>query len=307
MLDISKELVKGKRIAISKALSIIENDQDKAKELIRSIIDKVGKAKTIGITGPAGAGKSTLIDKIVKEYRGKGFKVAVLAIDPTSALSGGAILGDRVRMQQHALDDNIFIRSMASRGALGGISRSVTNAIRVLDAACFDRIIIESVGAGQLDIDIARIVDVTIVLFNPQTGDSIQAVKAGLTEVGDIYVVNKADLDGAEKLYYDVRELIIGKSKDKLLFKTIALEDKGIKELVDGIEQVISKKSKDYDDILRRRMELEIRDLIKDMINSRLEDILKGNKVYNRYLSMMLEKKIDPYTAAEEIVDSILR
>ncbi|RMF29167.1 MAG: methylmalonyl Co-A mutase-associated GTPase MeaB, partial [Candidatus Nitrosothermus koennekii] len=227
-MNISKALLEGKRAAIAKALSVVEDDLPESRELIKEIIENIGNARTIGITGPAGAGKSTLIDKLIEEYRKRGFKVAVLAIDPTSAISGGAILGDRVRMQQHALDDNIFIRSMASRGALGGISRSVRNAIRVLDAAGFKRIIIESVGAGQLDIEITKIVDVTLVLFNPQTGDSIQAIKAGLTEIGDIYIVNKADLDGAEKLYYDIKDLIVDKD-DKLLFKTVALEGKGIK------------------------------------------------------------------------------
>lgn len=304
-MSISEALLEGKRVAIAKALSIVE-DPSKSRELIREIIDKVGDARTIGITGSAGAGKSTLIDKIIQEYRRRDFKIAVIAIDPTSAISGGAILGDRVRMQQHALDDNIFIRSMASRGARGGISRAVRNAIRVLDAAGFKRIIIESVGAGQLDVEITKIVDVTLVVFNPQTGDSIQAIKAGLTEIGDIYIVNKADLDGAEKLYYDIRDLIIDK-EEKLVLKTIALEGKGVKELVDGIEAVIEKKRSRYKEIEKKRMEMEVIDLVNDIISNKLRDILKDNEVYNRYLSMMLAKKIDPYTAAEEIAASILK
>ncbi|GIU70987.1 MAG: methylmalonyl Co-A mutase-associated GTPase MeaB [Candidatus Nitrosocaldaceae archaeon] len=305
-MNISKALLEGKRVAIAKALSVVEDDLPESRELIKEIIENIGNARTIGITGPAGAGKSTLIDKLIEEYRKRDFKVAVLAIDPTSAISGGAILGDRVRMQQHTLDDNIFIRSMASRGALGGISRSVRNAIRVLDAAGFKRIIIESVGAGQLDIEITKIVDVTLVLFNPQTGDSIQAIKAGLTEIGDIYIVNKADLDGAEKLYYDIKDLIVDKD-DKLLFKTVALEGKGIKELVDGIEEVLEKKSSKYKELEKKRIEMEVIDLVNDIVSERLRDILKDNELYNKYLKMILAKKIDPYTAAEEIASSIIK
>ncbi len=300
--ELSKALLEGKRTAIARALSVIEDGLPESRELIKSIINRVGNARVIGITGPAGAGKSTLIDKVIQEYRKRDFKIAVLAIDPTSVISGGAILGDRIRMQQHALDENIYIRSMASRGALGGISRAVSNAIRVLDAAGFRRIIIESVGAGQLDVGIMDISDVTIVLFNPQTGDSIQAIKAGLTEIGDIYVVNKADLEGAEKLYYDIKDLIIDKG-DKMLFKTIALEGKGIMELVDGIEEVIRKKDVNYKELEMRRIEKEIIDIVNDAIRERVMNALKDNK----YVKMVLEREMDPYTAAEEIITSILK
>ncbi len=306
MHSIVKGIFEGKRNAIAKALSIIENEPLESKSLIKEIIANTGYARTIGITGPAGAGKSTLIDKIVDEYRRRNYKIGVLAIDPTSSISGGAILGDRVRMQQHALDDNIFIRSMASRGARGGISRAVRNAIRVLDAAGFNRIIVESVGAGQLDIEIMNIVDVTLVVFNPQTGDSIQAIKAGLTEIGDIYVVNKADLDGAEKLYHDIKDLIIDNNKSRLLYKTIALSGEGVKELIDGIEEIIVKKNMNYNDLLINRVRIELLDIIDYIISNRIRDILKNDK-YNRYIEMILANKIDPYTAAEEIVNAIIR
>ncbi len=306
MQSIIKGVLEGKRNAIAKALSIIENDPLERKILIKGIIERTGYARTIGITGAAGAGKSTLIDKIIKEYRDRDYKIGVLAIDPTSSISGGAILGDRVRMQEHALDNNIFIRSMASRGARGGISRSLIDAIRVLDAAGFNRIIVESVGAGQLDIEIIDRVDVTLVIFNPQTGDSVQAIKAGLTEVGDIYVVNKADLDGAEKLYHDIKDLIIDNDRSRLLYKTIALTGEGIKELVNGIEDVITRKNMNYNELLRERVKTELLEIIDYIINSRIKDMLKNNR-YDRYIEMILTKKIDPYIAAEEIVNTILR
>ncbi|MEM2856499.1 MAG: methylmalonyl Co-A mutase-associated GTPase MeaB [Candidatus Nitrosocaldaceae archaeon] len=304
MNELSKALLEGKRNAIAKALSIVENEQEGARELIKSIMNKVGEARTIGITGPAGAGKSTLIDKIVQEYRSRDFKVAILAIDPTSVISGGAILGDRVRMMQHTLDENIFIRSMASRGEVGGISKAVTNAIRVLDAAGFRRIIIESVGAGQLDAGIIKVADVVIVVFNPQTGDSVQAIKAGLTEIGDIYVVNKADLDGAEKLYYDIKDLIVDKS-EKIVLKTIALTGEGIKELIDNIENVINKKHSNYKEVEKRRIEMEIIDRTERIVNERLKRIIQSK--YGKYIELIADGKMDPYTVSEIIAEEILR
>lgn len=304
MNELSKALLEGKRNAIAKALSIVENEQEGARELIKSIINKVGEARTIGITGPAGAGKSTLIDKIVQEYRSRDFKIAILAIDPTSVISGGAILGDRVRMMQHALDENIFIRSMASRGEVGGISKAVTNAIRVLDAAGFRRIIIESVGAGQLDVGVRKVADIVIVVFNPQTGDSVQAIKAGLTEIGDIYIVNKADLDGAEKLYYDIKDLIVDKS-EKIVLKTIALTGEGIKELIDNIENVINKKHSNYKELEKRRIEMEIIDRTERIVNERLKRIIQSK--YGKYIELIADGKMDPYTVSEIIAEEILR
>ncbi|MEM1958304.1 MAG: hypothetical protein QXP14_00470, partial [Candidatus Nitrosocaldus sp.] len=188
MASIVDAILKGERWAIAKAISILEDDGVQAREIVGMIFKHSGNARVIGVTGPAGAGKSTLVGKMIGAYRARGFKVGVLAVDPSSSISGGAILGDRVRMQEHALDDGTYIRSMASRGASGGVSSALRDAIRVLDVAGFNRIIVESVGAGQLDVKISSIVDVTIVVLNPQTGDSIQAIKAGLTEVGDIYV-----------------------------------------------------------------------------------------------------------------------
>jgi len=307
---VEKELVgsllKGDRGAVAKAISIIEDDGPDARQLVKKIFKQTGHANTIGITGSAGAGKSTLIDKIIQEYRSSGYRVAVIAIDPTSSISGGAILGDRVRMQKHALDEGTFIRSMASRGAIGGLSKAARNAIRVLDAAGFDKIILESVGAGQLDIEIAKIVDVTVVVFNPQTGDSIQAIKAGLTEVGDIYVVNKADLTGANKLFNDVRDLIGTTVRKPLIFKTVAETGKGVKELVKGIEESIKARSSSYKELERKRTETELKDMVLSIVGQKVSAMLGNNKEYQEYVELMINKKIDPYEAAEELATMML-
>jgi LAO/AO transport system kinase len=304
--ELVDKLLKGDRAAVARAISIIEDDSVDAKGLVKRIFKHIGHANTIGITGPAGAGKSTLIDKLIHEYRSSGRKVAVLAVDPTSAMTGGAILGDRVRMQKHALDEGTFIRSMASRGAMGGLSKAVRNAIRVLDVAGYDKIVIESVGAGQLDVEIAKIVDITIVVFNPQTGDSVQAIKAGLTEVGDIYVVNKADLPGADKLYNDVKDLIGNTARKPKVFKVVAQSGRGVKELVKGIEESIRERSSNYKELERRRVESELNDMVLSIVGQKVSAMLNKNKKYKECVELMLKKKMDPYEAAEDLAEIVL-
>jgi len=302
-----EQLLKGERAAIAKAISLIENDQKDGRLLVKKIFKKTGHARVIGITGPAGAGKSTLIDKLIEEYRASGYKVAVLAVDPTSSISGGAILGDRVRMQKHALDEGTFIRSMGSRGAMGGMSKAVRDAIRILDVAGFDKIIIESVGAGQLDIEVAKIADITVVVFNPQTGDSIQAIKAGLTEIGDVYVINKADLEGANKLFNDVRDLIGSTTRNPMVFKTVAQTGKGVKELVKSVEELIKARSSSYKELERKRVEAELMDMVLNLVGQKVYDTLGKSKKYQECIDGVLKKEIDPYEAAEELAKKILR
>jgi len=219
-LDLSSDLKKAKRGAIAKAISIIENDEKESRKLIKKIFKTSGKSTVIGITGPAGAGKSSLIDKTSIQLKKLGMKPAVLAIDPTSHISGGAILGDRVRMTE-STDSGTYIRSIASRGAVGAISRSIRNSIRVLEYAGFNPIIIESVGAGQTEIEISNIADITVVVFNPYTGDSIQTIKAGITEIGDIYIVHKSDLDGASQLFQSVQDFIGTVEKNPLILQCL--------------------------------------------------------------------------------------
>ena len=226
-MDLLSDLKKGKRGAIAKAITIVENDQKETKKILKKIFKDTGKSSIIGITGPAGAGKSSLINKTAISLKKLGSKPAVLAIDPTSHVTGGAILGDRVRMSE-STDSGTYIRSIASRGATGAVSRSLRNSIRILEYAGFNPIIIESVGAGQTEVEISNIADITVVVFNPNTGDSIQTIKAGLTEIGDIYLVNKSDLPGTNQLFDAVRDFIGDSDRNPAILKTSVKKNAGI-------------------------------------------------------------------------------
>ncbi len=299
-MDIVSELKNGKRRAIARAISIIENDDKAAKTLIKKIFKNSGKSITIGITGPAGAGKSTLIDKTVLELKKLGYKAAVLAIDPTSHITGGAILGDRVRMAD-STDSGTYIRSMASRGATGAISSSLRNSIRVLEYAGFDVIIIESVGAGQTEVDISKIVDITVVVFNPNTGDSIQTIKAGLTEIGDIYLINKSDLAGANQLFNSVRDFIGMTEKNPSILLTSAKSNKGISELAKKLKDLIITKKKTKKMQEQSRLETELRDIVLNNVKNKVSRMLDSSSTYTKYLKKVQSKTLDPYEAADKI------
>lgn len=306
MLPIVKGLRTGDRRALAKAISIVDDNQPESRELIRQIFAHTGSAKTIGFTGPAGAGKSTLIGKLVPECQALGRKVAVLAVDPTSPITGGAILGDRVRMVEN-LDSRVFMRSMASRGAVGGISRSLRNAIRILDFAGYDLVLVESVGAGQLEIEISKVVDVTVVVFTPQTGDNVQAVKAGLTEVGDIYVINKSDLEGSSILYSTILDLIGDTIRKPLVMKTSSKTGKGIKDLAGAIDKSLGNKSISYKARQQKMLEDEIKDMILDIVEANVVRALASEKKFAKVIEQLIKKETDPYSAADKIAQDILR
>jgi len=293
-------ILKGDKRSISRAISIVDNNESEALKIIRGIFKKTKNARTIGFTGSAGAGKSTLIGRLAMEFHALGYKVAIVAVDPSSPITGGALLGDRVRMM--SISDEIYVRSLASRGAEGGISRSLRNVVRILDAAGFNLILIESVGAGQLEIEISKAVNITLVVFNPQTGDSIQAIKAGLTEVGDIYVINKSDLDGATILYNIITDLI-GDNK-KLVFKLSAKMNKGIKELTKSLVKMLD------DEKYRAReksiLENELRDMILNVIKEKsIEKIMKSQE-YEKLVNKILKKEVEPYSAALNFANKII-
>ena len=305
-MDLSSDLKKAKRGAIAKAISIIENDEKESRKLIKKIFKTSGKSTVIGITGPAGAGKSSLIDKTSIQLKKLGMKPAVLAIDPTSHISGGAILGDRVRMTE-STDSGTYIRSIASRGAVGAISRSIRNSIRVLEYAGFNPIIIESVGAGQTEIEISNIADITVVVFNPYTGDSIQTIKAGITEIGDIYIVHKSDLDGASQLFQSVQDFIGTVEKNPLILQVSSKTGKGISEFIKELKKLMTKKKKDKKLSEKQKLAKELDDIILNNISQKVASILHSSKSYSGYLKKVQEKKIDPFEAADNISKSILK
>jgi len=300
------DLKKAKRGAIAKAISIMENDPKEARKLIKKIYKTSGKAIVIGITGSAGAGKSSLINKLSIELRKLKLKPAVLAIDPTSHVTGGAILGDRVRMSE-STDSGTYIRSIASRGATGAIAHSIRNSLRVLEYAGFNPIIIESVGAGQTEIDISKVSDITVVAFNPHTGDSIQTIKAGITEIGDVYLVNKSDLDGATQLYQALVDFVGSRENKNLILQTSVKKNKGIKELASELKDLMKHKTKNKKHSEKLRLESELEDIILNNVQQEILTMIGKSKSFSSYLKKIQEKKIDPFEAADKLTKNFLK
>jgi LAO/AO transport system kinase len=307
MLPIVKGLLAGERRALARAISIVDNDEPESREIIKQIFSKTGNIRTVGFTGPGGAGKSSLVGKLIPECEALGYKVAVLAVDPTSPITGGAILGDRVRMQGNLGNQKVFMRSMASRGAMGGVSKSLRNAIRILDVAGYNIVLIESVGAGQLEVEISKVVDLTVVVFTPHTGDNVQAVKAGLTEIGDIYVVNKADLEGATSLYQTVLDLIGDTSRKPTVLKTSVKTGDGVAELSKSIDKLLKEKSINYKERERKMLEDELTDMILNNLEKKVSSMIAQDRKYSEYIDRLARKEIDPYVAAEELATILFR
>lgn len=300
MSELVSGILKGDKRSISRAISIVDNNEAEALKIIQGIFKKTKNARTIGFTGSAGAGKSTLIGKMAAQFHSLGYKVAIVAVDPSSPITGGALLGDRVRMM--SISDEIYVRSLASRGAEGGISRSLRNVVRILDAAGYNLILIESVGAGQLEIEISKAVNITVVIFNPQTGDSIQAIKAGLTEIGDVYVINKSDLEGASILYNIIADLV-GDNK-KLVFKCSAKMNKGIKELIKSLVKMLDDEK--YQAREKSILENELKDMILNVIKEKsIEKIMKSQE-YGKLVNKILKKEVEPYSAALNFANKII-
>ena len=305
-MDLLSDLKKGKRGAIAKAITIVENDQKETKKLLKKIFKDSGNSSIIGITGPAGAGKSSLINKTVISLKKLGTKPAVLAIDPTSHVTGGAILGDRVRMNE-STDSGTYIRSIASRGATGAVSRSLRNSIRILEYAGFNPIIIESVGAGQTEVEISNIADITVVVFNPNTGDSIQTIKAGLTEIGDIYVVNKSDLAGTNQLFDAVRDFIGDSARNPTILKTSVKKNSGIAVFAKTLKDMMIIKNKFKADKDFERSETELKEIVLNNIKEKIDEMLESDKIFLKYLKKLQSKTIDPFTAGDKITKTLLK
>jgi LAO/AO transport system kinase len=307
MLPVVKGLLEGERRSLARAISIVDNCEPDSQTIIREIFNKTGNVRTVGFTGPGGSGKSSLIGKLVPNLQALGYKVAIVAVDPTSPITGGATLGDRVRMQDIVDDSKVFMRSIASRGAAGGVSKSLRNVIRILDAAGYDLVLVESVGAGQIEVEISNIVNVTAVVFTPHTGDNIQAIKAGLTEIGDLYVVNKEDLDGAAALFNSILDLIGNSERKPIVLKASAKRGKGIKELATTIDNLLKARSSNYKEKERKMLELELNDMVLDIVEQRVSAMLNSNKKYFLFIDKLAEKRMDPYQAAEELAAVLLK
>jgi LAO/AO transport system kinase len=307
MLQIVKRLLEGDRRSLARAISMVDNNEPASQDIIREIFSLTGKSRSIGFTGPPGAGKSSLIGALIHNFRTMGYRIAILAVDPTSPITGGAILGDRVRMQVTMDDHDVFMRSLASRGAVGGVSNSLRNVMRILDVAGFDLILVESVGAGQLEVEIARIVDITTVVLTPQTGDNVQSIKAGLNEIGDIYAINKGDLEGSGNLFNSILEFVGGTEKNPSVLKVSARTGEGINDLASHIDEKLISNKASITEKRKRMLKNELQEMIFRVVEQRARSFLKDNLEYKNYLSMVIEKKIDPYQAAQRISAIIIK
>lgn len=298
--SLTERVLAGDLRALARAASLIESDRESGRELLRDLFPRTGRAITIGITGPPGAGKSTLVSALIRTLRENGKSVAVLAVDPSSSFSSGAILGDRIRMQEHHSDPGVFIRSMATRGQLGGIASATLDLALLLDAAGWDFVLIETVGVGQDEIDVARLADVTIVVLVPGQGDDIQAIKAGVMEVADIFAINKADLPGVERLEQEIRfvQSLSGKNRDVSpapIHRVIATKGQGIEELLSAAVSIFEEKgrARDRAGIWTAR--------IREMLRERLLSAVPKSAIIEQS-DRVARREVDPFAAVENLI-----
>ncbi len=304
-----EKLFSNDRRAIARIISLIESDNSLTSEYLKEIHSKVGKAYRIGITGPPGAGKSTITNQLTKHYRKENKKVGIIAVDPTSPFTGGALLGDRVRMTDIGMDEGVFIRSMATRGSIGGLSKKAIDAADLLDAAGFEVIILETVGVGQSELDIAQAADTTIVVLVPESGDSVQAMKAGLMEIADFFVLNKSDRPGSQHAYTALQTILMIKDHDEntwmpKIIKTIASENQGIDEMVEEIERHNNFMKEQNFFLSKREKQAKVR--IKEIVEHKLKDELwseTGENSLNLTLEKVILGNLSPYHIAEEIIE----
>ena len=313
MKDIEKlarDALKGDKRSVARLLTVVENGLPEARDAIAFLYPETGRAHIIGITGSPGVGKSTLIEKMIKEIRKRGKTVGVVAVDPTSPFSGGAFLGDRVRMQSLSTDEGVFIRSMATRGSLGGVARATNDAVKILDASGLDFIIVETVGAGQSEVEVMRITETVVVMLSPGAGDDIQTLKAGMMEIGDVFVVNKADLKNAQRVVVDVKNTLSMKVPEEgwkaPVVKTVATTGEGVGELLETIvrhrEHLNSSGASEQ---RKRRVKDEVVSAIREKAADYVIESLRGSNQLAETIERVMNLERDPYTAVDELLSTL--
>ncbi|MDD5062698.1 MAG: methylmalonyl Co-A mutase-associated GTPase MeaB [Candidatus Marinimicrobia bacterium] len=314
MTNHAEKILKGDMRSIGRAISIVENNDQTREQLIDELFPYTGRAVVWGITGAPGSGKSTLLDGLIANLRNQNRTVAIIAVDPSSPFTGGAILGDRLRMQRHATDPGVFIRSMASRGHLGGIASATADAIKILDAAGFDLIVIETIGVGQTEIEVVELADIVLLVLVPGMGDEIQALKAGVMEIGDIFIINKKDLDGALKLKTEVEYVLHLKSNDNLteinpVILTSATQNAGLTEALSTIDNYLQKMQSDGRLPARRqqRIENEIRHIVRAKLRQIAEKHLQIDQKITQWARQIGKHRQAPYSLINEQLSQLLK
>jgi LAO/AO transport system kinase len=304
--DLAAPVLAGETRAVARLLRDLDDDQPGAQETLRAIYPLTGRAFVIGVTGTPGAGKSTLVDELLVRLRARGGKVAVVAVDPTSPFTGGAVLGDRVRMQRHALDGGVFIRSLATRGQLGGLSRSTADAVSVLDAAGFETVLVETVGVGQDEVDVVRLADTTVVVTIPGLGDEVQALKAGILEIADVLVVNKADREGTDRTVRDLQTMLRLRAEgpgQHEIVQTVAVKGEGVDELLAAIERHRDRQQASGGFLERRRQhaQAQVRALLVERLRRRADGEIARLGGLERLAEEVAARRRDPYSVVDEI------
>lgn len=300
-----KEIRRGNARAIAKAISLAENDPVAAQKLMRQVFARRKDAVILGVTGAPGTGKSTLVDQLIGRLRSSGRKIGIVAVDPSSPFSGGAILGDRIRMMRHSADTNVFIRSMATRGHLGGLAKATGEAIAIFEAAGKDFVLVETVGVGQDEVEVVKLADLVVVVLTPDAGDEIQAFKAGIMEIADIFVINKADHPGSEKMERQLRAMLdLGLAdKDKPpVVKTVATKGKGIDEVISEVDRLMGKRDRRAQEVRRKRL---LAWMLRDVTREKIDLLISRDipdSVFMEFVDQIYHRRTDPYTVADKLI-----